>query len=204
MGAYKYLEELWKKKQSDVLRFLLRIRCWEYRQLPAVHRVTRPTRPDKARRLGYKAKQGFVIYRARVRRGGRKRPNSKGIVYGKPATQGINHLKWERSLRSKAEERVGKRAANLRVLNSYWVNQDASYKYYEVILVDPFHNAIRNDPRINWIVAPVHKHRELRGLTATGKKSRGLQGKGSRYTRLTPSRHAVSKRRNILSLRRYR
>jgi len=56
-GAYKYLEELWKKKQSDVLKFMLRIRCWEYRQLAAVHRASRPTRPDKARRLGYKAKQ---------------------------------------------------------------------------------------------------------------------------------------------------
>jgi large subunit ribosomal protein L15e len=31
MGAYKYLEELYKKKQSDVFRFLLRVRCWEYR-----------------------------------------------------------------------------------------------------------------------------------------------------------------------------
>ena len=31
MGAYKYLEELWKKKQCDVLRFLLRVRTWEYR-----------------------------------------------------------------------------------------------------------------------------------------------------------------------------
>ena len=58
MGAYKYLEELWRKKQSDVMRFLLRIRAWEYRQLPKIHRVTHPTRPDKARRLGYKAKQG--------------------------------------------------------------------------------------------------------------------------------------------------
>jgi len=26
MGAYKYVEELYKKKQSDVLRFLLRVR----------------------------------------------------------------------------------------------------------------------------------------------------------------------------------
>ena len=52
MGAYKYLEELWRKKQSDVMRFLLRIRAWEYRQLPKIHRVTHPTRPDKARRLG--------------------------------------------------------------------------------------------------------------------------------------------------------
>ena len=48
-----------------------------------IHRASRPSRPDKARRLGYKAKQGYVIYRARVRRGGRKRPAPKGATYGK-------------------------------------------------------------------------------------------------------------------------
>ena len=63
--------------QSDVLRFLLRVRCWEYRQLPGLVRLTGPSRPDKARRLGYKAKQGYVVYRIRVRRGGRKKPVSK-------------------------------------------------------------------------------------------------------------------------------
>ena len=103
MGVYKYLEELWRKKQSDLLRFLLRVRCWQYRQLTSVHRASRPTRPDKARRLGYKAKQGYVIYRVRVRRGGRKKPVSKGIVYGKPKNVGINQLKFQRSLRSVAE-----------------------------------------------------------------------------------------------------
>ena len=148
-----------------VLRFLLRVRAWEYRQLPKISRVTHPTRPDKARRLGYKAKQGFVIYRVAVRRGSRKRPVPKGIVYGKPKHAGI-FVTAVRNLRSVAEERIGRRAPNLRVLNSYWVNQDATYKYYEVILVDPSHAAIRRDPRINWIVAPVHKHREMRGLTS--------------------------------------
>jgi len=68
MGAFKYLSELWRKKQSDTLCFLMRVRCWEYRQLPVIHRANRPTRPDKARALGYKSKQGFVIYRVRVRR----------------------------------------------------------------------------------------------------------------------------------------
>ncbi len=58
MGAYKYMTELYRKKQSDVLRYLLRIRCWQYRQLTRVHRCPRSTRPDKARRLGYKNKQG--------------------------------------------------------------------------------------------------------------------------------------------------
>lgn len=31
MGALKYVEELQKKKQSDVMQFLLRVRCWEVR-----------------------------------------------------------------------------------------------------------------------------------------------------------------------------
>jgi large subunit ribosomal protein L15e len=204
MGAYKYLQELGKKKQSDVLRFLQRIRRWEYRQFNAVHRCTRPTRPDKARRLGYKAKQGFVIYRVRVRRGGRKRPVRKGIVYGKPTNQGVKGLNAKRNLRSVAEERVGRRCGNLRVLNSYWVNQDATFKWFEVILVDPQHKAITRDPRINWICQNTMKHRELRGLTAAGKKYRGLQGKGHRYRKARPSRAASWKRRNTLSLRRFR
>eukprot|EP01029_Cantina_marsupialis_P024023 TRINITY_DN608093_c0_g1_i1.p1 TRINITY_DN608093_c0_g1~~TRINITY_DN608093_c0_g1_i1.p1 ORF type:complete len:214 (-),score=13.58 TRINITY_DN608093_c0_g1_i1:220-840(-) len=178
MGAYKYLEELWRKKQSDVMRFLLRVRAWEYRQTNKIVRLTRPTRPEKARALGYKAKQGYVVYRAAVRRGGRKRPNSKGIVYGKPKHQGITGLKSNRNLQSVAEERVGRRCGNLRVLNSYWVNQDSTFKYFEVILVDPMHTVIRNDSRINWICKAVHKHRECRGLTSAGRKYRGLRNKG--------------------------
>ncbi|KAL6005054.1 60S ribosomal protein L15 [Asimina triloba] len=240
MGAYKYVSELWRKKQSDVMRFLQRVRCWEYRQLPSIVRVTRPTRPDKARRLGYKAKQvdlrlssivrwsntlvftrlqspplesmtkgngenaGYVIYRVRVRRGGRKRPVPKGIVYGKPKNQGITQLKFQRNKRSVAEERAGRKLGGLKVLNSYWINEDSTYKYYEIILVDAAHNAIRNDPRINWICKPVHKHRELRGLTSAGKKYRGLRGKGHLHHKARPSRRANWKRNNTLSLRRYR
>ncbi|KAJ6282898.1 ribosomal L15-domain-containing protein [Bipolaris maydis] len=203
MGALKYVEELQKKKQSDMMRFLMRVRCWELRQLKVIHRASRPSRPDKARRLGYKAKQGYVIYRIRVRRGGRKRPAPKGATYGKPTNQGINQLKYQRSLKSTAEERVGRRCANLRVLNSYWINQDSTYKYYEVICVDPQHKAIRRDPRINWIVKPVHKHRESRGLTATGKKSRGL-GRGHKFNHTTAGRRKTWKRNNTLSLWRYR
>merc|ERR1739848_606149 len=93
MGAYKYMQELYRKKQCDVLRFLLRVRCWQYRQLSTIHRAPRPTRPDKARRLGYRAKQGYVIYRIRIRRGGRKRPVPKRATYGKPTNEGVNSLK---------------------------------------------------------------------------------------------------------------
>lgn len=204
LQAYKYVEEVWKKKQSDVLRFLQRVRVWEYRQLPSVCRVTRPTRPDKARRLGYKAKQGFCIYRARVRRGGRKRPVNKGIRYGKPVHQGVKKLKFARNLRSVAEERAARRCGALRVLNSYWLNEDSVYKYYEVIMVDPMHKVVRNDPRINWICNPVHKHREIRGLTAAGRKYRGLGGKGHNYNKARPSKRGTWKRNQKISLKRYR
>merc|ERR1711974_213933 len=158
MGCYKYLEELYKRKQCDLLRFMLRIRAWQYRQLTAVHRVTHPTRPDK----------------------------------------------FQRSLRSQAEERVGRKCGGLRVLNSYWVAEDGTYKFFEVILVDPAHKAIRRDARINWICNPVHKHRELRGLTSAGKLNRGMH-KGNKFTKNHHgSRRHNWKRRNTISLRRYR
>ena len=204
MGAYKYLEEVWKKKQSDVMRFLMRVRCWEYRQVKGFMRVPHPTRPDKARKLGYKAKQGYAVFRQRVRRGGRKRPVPKGIVNGKPVHQGITQLKAARNLKSVAEERAARKASNMRVLNSYWVAQDAQYKYFEVIMVDPSHASIRNDARINWICNPTHKHRELRGLTAAGKKYRGLGNRGHKATKLRPSVTASWKRKNHISLKRYR
>merc|ERR550532_1140144 len=204
MGANSFILELWRNKQSDVLRFLARLRAWKLRQLPAVHRVEHPTNPAKAQALGYKAKQGYVVIRSRVRRGNRKRPNPKGIVYGKPTHQGINQLKFVRNHRSTAEERVGRVAANLRVLNSYWVCQDSSYKWYEIILVDPSHKAIRNDARLNWIVNGVHAHRECRGLTSAGKAYRGLRKKGGKVSKIRPSVRSSWKRRNTLSLRRYR
>merc|ERR1712061_159735 len=204
MGAYKDMQEIYRKKQSDIMRFLIRVRCWQYRQLSTIHRASRPTRPDKARRLGYRAKQGYVIYRIRIRRGGRKRPVPKGATYGKPTNQGVNSLKNQRSHQAVAEERVGRKCKSLRVLNSYWVAQDSTYKYYEVVLVDPFHKAIRRDADMQWITQPTHKHRETRGLTSAGKKSRGV-GHGHRFTQtIGGSRHKAWKRRNTLQLHRKR
>ena len=52
-------------------------------QLPAICRCTRPSRPEKARMLGYKAKQGYVVFRTRIRRGGRKKMVSKGPRTGR-------------------------------------------------------------------------------------------------------------------------
>merc|ERR1712224_1190907 len=88
---------------------------------------------------------------------------------------GVNKQKATRNLKSNAEERVGRKLGELRVLNSYWVCNDASHVWYECIMVDPYHKAIRDDPRINWICKNVHKHRELKGLTSAGTKGRGLR-----------------------------
>ncbi|KAE9465343.1 hypothetical protein C3L33_02751, partial [Rhododendron williamsianum] len=118
-----------------------------------------------------------------------------------PQTRGVTQLKFQRSKCFVAEERVGWKLGGLKVLNSYWLNEVSTYKYFEVILVDPAHNAIRNDPRINWICNPVHKHRELRELTSARKE--GLRGKGHLHHKQRPSRRATWKRNKTLSLRRY-
>ncbi|KAI3865276.1 hypothetical protein MKW92_011643 [Papaver armeniacum] len=89
------VSELWRKKQSDPMRFLQRVRCWEYRQHPSICGVTRPT-PF--------LRHGNLILLAlpmlHVRRGGRTRPVPKGIVYGKPKNQGITQIKFHRNKRS--------------------------------------------------------------------------------------------------------
>ncbi len=50
----------------------------------------------------------------------------------------------------------------------------------------------------------MHKHRALRGLTSAGKKYRGLRGKGHLNHKQRPSRRAVWRKNNRVSLRRYR
>ncbi|KAI5181513.1 large subunit ribosomal protein L15e [Nematocida sp. AWRm80] len=204
MSAYEYMAQIQRNKQSDVMRYLLRIRCWEYRQRGMIHKAERPTCPDKARRLGYLKKRGIVIYRVKIRRGGRRRIAKNGKTNGKPGGQGIHQQMERKSLQAMAEMKVGKKLGGLRLLSSYWVGQDTTYKHYEVILVDPTVKSIREDPRLNWICTNKMKHRECRGLTAATKKSRGL-GKGRRYNKtIGGSRKACWRRNNTISLLRYR
>merc|ERR1712118_451957 len=105
---------------------------------------------------------------------------------GKPGHHGVKKQKATRNLKSNAEERVGRKMGELRVLNSYWVCNDAAHVWYECIMVDPYHKAIRDDPRINWICSNVHKHRELRGLTSAGRQGRGLRVTGKGASKLRP------------------
>ncbi|MEM2261866.1 MAG: 50S ribosomal protein L15e, partial [Ignisphaera sp.] len=58
--------------------------------------------------------------------------------------------------------------------NSYYVGEDGLYKYYEVIMVDPSHPAILNDPDINWIANTSQRGRVFRGKTGAARKARGL------------------------------
>merc|ERR1712150_328192 len=113
-------------------------------------------------------------------------------------------VKAMKSFRALAEMRVGRALGDLRVLSSYWVGQDGTYKYYEVICVDPACNYIRNDPRINRICKASHKHREARGTTSAGVQSRGLRERGNKVNKKRPSRRAVYLRQNRIRLRRFR
>jgi large subunit ribosomal protein L15e len=121
----------------------------KWRREPSIVRIERPSRLDKARRLGYKAKQGYVMTRIRLRRSGARKTRPKSGRRQK--AMGVSKIKWAKSYKQIAEERVPKKYPNLEVLNSYYLWSDGRYQWYEVILVDPSHPVIKNDPRINWI-----------------------------------------------------
>ncbi len=176
MSMYKYIRDAWKRPDDSYVRELMWQRAPKWRREKAVQRIDRPTRVDRARSLGYRAKKGFIMVRTRVRRGGRRKSRFK---HGRrPKRMGVNKITQSKSIQRIAEERVAKKYPNLEVLNSYWVWADGKYKYYEVILVDPQSPSIINDKRINWICSNKHTNRALRGLTSAGHKGRGYKSKG--------------------------
>lgn len=183
MGYLKYIKDLWKQPRKNLGdSYKEKLAAW--RRETVITRVDKPTRIDRARSLGYKAKQGFVVARVRVNRGGKKNPSIRkgrdGGNLSSKITQSKNY-KWI------AEEKVQKRYPNMEVINSYWVGQDEKHAWYETILVDIYHPQIMSDKDISWVVSNKHTRRAHRGMTSAGKKSRGLRKKGVGSEKARPS-----------------
>ena len=190
MGYLKYVKDLWKQPKAN-LGQEYKNKLVEWRKEDAIVRVEHPTRIDRARTLGYKAKQGFVIARVRVIRGGKKNPR---IMKGRDGGNKSTKIVQAKNYQWICEERAQKRFPNMEVLNSYWVGQDEKYYWYEVILVDVYHPQIAKDKNINWIISNKHTRRVFRGLTSAAKKSRGLNNKGLGAEKVRPSVRAHNRR----------
>ena len=162
--AYKYMAEAWKKPEASYIKELMQERLIEWRKQPAIIRVEKPTRIDRARRLGYKDKPGYIVVRVRVRRGGLRKQRPRAGRRQK--RMGVRKYKPAKSIRLIAEERAARKYPNLEVLNSYWVWEDGRSKWYEVILVD---RTLLSTLRLG-----KGRGRVFRGLTSAGRKVRGL------------------------------
>jgi len=184
-NLYGHVKAAWKNPRKSWLKDVRQQRMVEWRRSESFVRLERPTRIDRARTLGWRAKPGFVVVRARVRRGGLRKHNPMGGRH--PKRRGMLKITMAKSIQRIAEERVAKRYPNMEVLASYWIGEDGMHKYYEVLLVDPAHPVIRADPKIRWIAEPQHTGRVYRGLTPAGKKGRGLMYKGTGAEKVRPS-----------------
>ena len=146
---YRQLKQAWRKPNDSYVKSLMRKRVIVWRRQPTIVRVDKPTRIDRARRLGYKAKKGFVVVRVRVRRGGRRKPRPK--MGRRQKRMGVSKYTPAKSIKLIGEERVARKYPNLEVLSSYWVWEDGVSKWYEVILVDPSSPSIKSDKDVGWI-----------------------------------------------------
>ena len=172
MGYIKYLKQFWKSPEYDKL---VKEKLISWRREPVILRIDKPTRLDRAHALGYKAKQGFVLTRIRIGKGTSKREKFAGGR--KPLHAGMTAITPKMNLQHIAEMRVARKFPNLEVLNSYYLAEDGKSKWFEIILVDPSHSCIKNDPKLNWICLPQNRRRVFRGLTSAGKSSRELDQK---------------------------
>ncbi|HZT34412.1 MAG TPA: 50S ribosomal protein L15e [Nitrososphaera sp.] len=137
-----YMADTWTKmwrNNSDELKS----KAIAWRMEPTFHRIDKPSRLDRARRIGYKAKQGIVVIRTRVGRGGMRK--QRPVAGRRPKHLGVVRIKQGISMRKVAERRVGEKFANLEVLGSYFLHKDGMNIWYEVILADPNHPSISKD-----------------------------------------------------------
>ena len=152
-GLYQHVRATWKRPKDALPHMYRQARMAQWRREPVNCKIDRPTRLDAARRMGYKAKQGVVLVRTRVRRGGLR----KGKIHmkRKPSKAGISKITMAKNTQRIAEERVARHFPNLEVLNSYWVGQDGKHKYFEVIMIDTHHPAIINDKQLGVCSVPL-------------------------------------------------
>jgi len=69
----------------------LKSKAITWRTEHAIQRIERPSRLDRARKLGYKAKQGIILVRARVGRGGMRK--QRPVSGRRPKHLGVVHIK---------------------------------------------------------------------------------------------------------------
>ena len=132
MSFYKQLQSrIEDQVNSRNESYRNRLMGWR-RAETSVFRLERPTNLTRARRLGYKAKQGYIIVLCRVPKGNRHK--SRPTSGRKPSKMGVKKYSAKKSKRQIAEERVAKRYPNMAVLNSYLSGDDSIHEYYEVIL----------------------------------------------------------------------
>jgi len=135
MGMYKYVNRTWNEREKSEFERHIRQLTIKWRREPMVHRIESPTRLDRARALGYKAKQGYVVVRVRIRKGGARKPRPRSGR--RPRALGVVRFTRGISLKHIAEFRAKKKFPNLRVMNSYYVWEDGTSRWFETILCDP-------------------------------------------------------------------
>jgi large subunit ribosomal protein L15e len=186
MGLYKAIRETWQNNRDELEQQM----TLQWRGEPATIRIFRPTRLDRARSLGYKAKQGFVLIRQRVDAGGRQRPKITG---GRRTKHNRRYKVLDMNYQGVAERRACENYPNCEVMSSYLVGSDSKHKWYEVILVDRAHPQILADKNAKGVATQLG--RAQRGLTSANRKSRGLRNKGKGTEGKRESGSAQRKRR---------
>ena len=139
--------KMWKSNSIE-----LRDKATLWRKQNAITRIAKPSRILRARRLGYKAKQGIVVVRMRVGTGGMRKQRPRGGR--RPKHLGVTRIKAGVSMKQVAERRVLERYANMKLLGSYFLYKDGMYYWYEIILADISHKRIAKDKELRKRVLP--------------------------------------------------
>lgn len=189
MALFEHLRNNWEHTRDTKELWQKRMIAW--RREPVSLRLEHPTRLDRARALGFKAKQGVFVVRQRVLRGGHERPDIKG---GRMPKNSRQRMELRKNYQLIAEERANVEFPNCEVLNSYFLAKDGRHYWFEVIMIDPQNPSVAADPRLAGFSSGKHRGRVFRGLSSAGRRMRGLLWKGKGVEKARPSRRSHDRR----------
>ena len=168
VSAYRYISKTIQSRSTNpIVKGLFKQRVLEWKNEDAVTRIDHPTNLGSAKAKGYKAKQGIIMVRVRVRKGTYRKPKIK--AGRRPKRKGITRMTVNVSLRTIAEQRADKKFPNMEVLNSYFIAKTGRHEYFEVIMYEPHNSSIKNCKEFVGLCE--QSGRVWRGLTCSKKKT---------------------------------
>merc|ERR1711998_634018 len=135
MGMLKnILIKLSRNKSNYFFKVFQKIKLITLSSFSSITKVKISYQINKLKSSSFLKNNNVLILLIKIKRGCNKKKARKGKIFGKLINQGIKQHKLDLSFKKRALHKIKGYFKSFDLLNSYWINQNSKYKFFEVVL----------------------------------------------------------------------